>query len=71
MDVDIKKIIVTDAFAQAKNKETDGKHSLGYETDSKIRPLFTEALPMIGYYSEYKKKPYRNFTIKDKEVLEK
>ena len=56
MDVDIEKIIVTDAFAQAKDKETDGKHSLGYETDHKIRPLFTEALPMIGCYSEYKKK---------------
>ena len=55
MRVEIQKIIVSDAFACGKNKETDAKCFIGYETGNKIIPLFIEVPQMIEYFSIYKK----------------
>ena len=55
MRVEIQKIIVSDAFACGKNKETDAKCFIGYETGNKIIPLFIEVPQMIEYFNKYKK----------------
>ena len=55
MNVEIQKIIISDAFACGKNKETGVKCFIGYETGTKIIPLFIEVPQMIEYFNIYKK----------------
>ena len=66
MEVEIEKIILSNAFGYDINKETDAKYFTGYETDNKSKPLFIEASRMAGYHIVYKTLTARAFQSKIK-----
>ena len=64
-NVNIKKLLVSDAFAYGIIKKTNAKFPIGYEDGRKIRPLIFRLSQMSGHANSFNKTKRMNFVIKN------